>query len=222
MWSVVFGEAECPLMQAEFNIGSDRMRVNGFGVDSRFWTPAGTSGDGEYLLAVGNDSRRDYDLLVRVASRLPWKLILVTRQTIPAPVPSNVELRASSWHQEALSDLELRDLYRGAACVLVPLIDSLQPSGQSVTLQAMACGKAVVLTRTRGLWSPSEMRDGYNVVFVPPHDDAKLTQAIEALMKDPARRATLGDDARRTVQEHFGIEFFADRMEAVCRAALAG
>lgn len=221
MWSVVFGEAECPPMRTEFGIEPERMRVNSFGVDTRFWAPAELPRDEGYLLAVGNDSRRDYDLLVRVAAQHPWRVILVTRLPVATPIPPNVEIRAGSWHREALTDLELRELYRGASCVVVPLLDSLQPSGQSVTLQAMACGKPVVLTRTRGLWAPAAMRDGDNVVFTAPGDPDGLARAVEGLLRDPAARERIGRSARRTVEGQFTIDLFAARMDDLCRAALA-
>lgn len=220
MRSVVFGEAECPVMRALFGVDPERLQVNPFGVDENFWRPAESPGHAGFVLAVGNDSRRDYPLLIEAARRVSAKVILVTRQSLPGPLPPNVEVRQSSWHQEVLSDAELRDLYRRAACVAVPLVDSFQPSGQSVTLQAMACGRPVVLTRTRGLWSAEHMRDGANCLLVPPGDAAALTAALTRLIQDDALNAALGAAARQSVLEHFRIAGFAQRLEALCRVAL--
>ncbi len=220
MWSVVFGEGEFPAMQRVFQIEPGRLRVNAFGVDGEFWTPRERPEAGGYILAVGNDARRDYELLVRAVAELPFRCVILTRQTIRSALPPHVEVRTSSWHSEGITDGELRDLYRGAACVVVPLIESCQPSGQSVTLQAMACGRPVILTRTSGLWSPADMRGGENVEFVLPGDVDGLRRTIETLMNDPARRARLGQNARRTVEERFTIGAFAERMEQVCRDAL--
>ena len=52
---------------------------------------------------------------------------------------SNSKLIKGSWGEPGVSDLELRDLYRNAKVTIVPLKNSLQPSGQSVTLQSMSC-----------------------------------------------------------------------------------
>ena len=35
---------------------------------------------------------------------------------------------------------------------IIPLKNSIQPSGQSVALQSMACGTPVVITETFGFW----------------------------------------------------------------------
>ena len=51
-----------------------------------------------------------------------------------------------------VTDEELRKLYNRSKIVLVPLRQTYQPSGQSAVLQAMACGKVVILTETNGIW----------------------------------------------------------------------
>ena len=53
--------------------------------------------------------------------------------------------------------MKIRELYQDAFAI-IPLKDVFQPSGYSVTLQAMACGKPVVLTKTKGLWAPKYLK----------------------------------------------------------------
>ena len=89
-----------------------------------------------------------------------------------------------------MSDDDIRRLYNRARAVIVPLKDVYQPSGYSVTLQAMSCGRPVVLTKTRGLWAPEHFIDGENCLLVPPGDAAALGAAISRLRSDAsARRA---------------------------------
>ncbi len=90
--------------------------------------------------------------------------------------------------EEILSDEELRDIYRGAKCVVIPPIDSLQPSGQSVCLQAMACGKAVIPTKTSGLWSETFMRYGSTILFVPPGEKDILIEKMKYIINDDDER----------------------------------
>ena len=80
--------------------------------------------------------------------------------------------------------------------MVVPVKDVPQPSGQSVTLQAMATGRAVVLSRTRGLWAPAELRDGGNVMLVPPADPVELAHTVNLLLDDRARATALGEAAQ--------------------------
>jgi glycosyltransferase involved in cell wall biosynthesis len=124
-------------------------------------------------------------------------------------------LTQGRWHDRTLSDAALRELYRQSSFVVVPLKESSQPQGQSVTLQAMACGKAVVLTRTAGLWSRSLMRHGVNCWLVPPGDCGALAAGIDRLANDAALCRRLGAAGRRTVEAHFSSARMGDRLGAI-------
>ena len=204
---------------ASSTTASERVFVNQYGIDADFWTPANgqSAGTGDYVLAVGNDGRRDYDLLMKVAARCRQDFIIVTRATIAGAVPPNVKIMAGDFRDEILSDLELRDLYRSARCVVTPLIETTQPSGQSVCLQAMACGRPVILTRTEGLWSEARMRDGENVVLVPPHDIEAMAAAIERVCSDPQLGDRLGRAGRETVCRDWTARDYARRLEDFVR-----
>lgn len=220
MWTQIYGDGELESIRQQFGVRGDRVAVNQFGVDTSFWSPDGSM-DGGYILSVGNDARRDYELLAEAARRIPERFVVVTSRKIEGGVPPNVEIRKGDWHAETLSDEELRSLYRGASLVALPLKDSAQPSGQSVCLQAMACGKPVVLTDTRGLWSRDMMRDGENVVLVPHGDADALVRAIRRVMDDPEERKRIGGCARETAVAEGSIEGFADRLEQACQAAVS-
>ena len=126
-------------------------------------------------------------------------------------------MEPADWYTQVLSDDEVRDLYGGAAVVVVPTKDVPQPSGQSVTLQAMACARPVVLSRTRGLWSPESLRDGENVVLASPADPDRLAQSVRLVLDDERRAAGIGSAARETVLKEATVERYAERRLAVCR-----
>ena len=136
-------------------------------------------------------------------------------------MPDNVTWQPADWYTQVLSDDAVRDLYRRASVVVVPTKDVPQPSGQSVALQAMATGRAVVLTRTRGLWAPDELRDGGNVMLVPPADPVELAHTVNLLLDDPDRVTALGVAARVSVLRDATTERYAERLLEVCRLALA-
>lgn len=219
MWTQIFGEGELEDVRKQFYVPEDRVEVNQFGVDTAFWSPG--SEEGDYILSVGNDARRDYELLMRVAAESRYKFKVVTAQPQPENMPGNVDWVRGHWHTQALSDEELRDLYRGAKMVVIPLKDSVQPSGQSVCLQAMACGKAVIITDTRGLWSRKMMRDRVNVSLVRPEDSQTLASEVRRLMEDDVEREKYGRIARETVCREASIDGFAERLLRRCEYALA-
>ncbi len=187
-----------------------------FGVDHRFWTPARVSEHGGYVLSVGNDPQRDYDTLIRAWRPKFPDLRIVTRLTISAQPPANVEVIAGDWRTQRLSDAALREMVRGCRFVVVPVRDTLQPSGQSACLQAMACGKAVVLSDIAGLWDRGLMRDGENCILVPPGDAEALGRSVQQLFDDPTRAQAIGRAARRTVEEYFNVDAMAQAVRELC------
>ena len=215
MHTQLFGPGELPGMQKTFGAPADRIEVNLFGVDTRFWQPAPTASR-DYVLSVGNDALRDYDTLLAVARGSSRRFVIVTRRPLPEPLPPNVELLRGSWSEGPVDARRLRELYRDATCVVIPLKPGLQPSGQSVTLQAMACGKPVILTETAGCWDRARLAHGRQLLFAPPTDVPALHAAIERVFTEPELGVALGAAGRAYVEEHADIRQFAARLEALC------
>jgi glycosyltransferase involved in cell wall biosynthesis len=216
---IVVGEGERDYLLAEHLAAPDRLHLVHFGVDVRFWSPGPpVAVEGGTIFAVGNDDGRDFPLLLRSIGDHPLRVH--TRLPLDRRgLPPTVEVTEGSWQGGELSDIQLRDLYRGSRFVVVPLRDSAQPQGQSATLQAMACGKAVVLTRTRGLWGDGLMAHGRNCHLVPPGDAIALREGIERLAGDASYRSALGAAARQTVEAHFTSDRMADEIASVLEGA---
>jgi glycosyltransferase involved in cell wall biosynthesis len=219
MHAVLYGAGELHVVLERAPELAGRVHVNPFGVDLRFWT-ASDAGARDGVLAIGTDGHRDWDTLVRAARDIPAPVRIFTSHRRPAALPENVTWASADWHRPVLSDPEVRDLYRGSAAVVVPVRDVPQPSGQSVSLQAMACSRPVVLSRTRGLWAPETLHDGGDVVLVPPGDAAALAGAVRALLDDPGRASAIGIAARAHVERHAPIQAFADRLLRICHGAV--
>ena len=79
-------------------------------------------------------------------------------------------------------------------------------------LEAMAAGNALVAART-GI-ADVAVADGTGVL-VPPGDVDALVNALEPLMRDPARAADMGRRARARVIAAFSLETEADRIAAL-------
>ncbi len=72
-----------------------------------------------------------------------------------------------------------------------------------VTIEAMAAGKPLVVTRCGG--TPEVVEDGVTGLTVPPADAEALAEAILALLNHPDR-AEMGKRARARVEKEFTIE----------------
>lgn len=213
-----FGSADRDEALARYGVDPAQTSVFAFGVDTDFWCPDHHVSQTDNILAVGSDPSRDYQTLL--SADFDGHLRILTRLNVSvAPHRENVEVINGSLQSGALSDFALRDLYRSAQIVAVPLQDVWQPTGQSVTMQAMACGRPVVLTRGRGLWNPSLLVDGENCLLVPPGDAAAWTTALKRLSDDPDLRARIGAAARKTAVENFSLEHMDDSAESLVRQA---
>jgi glycosyltransferase involved in cell wall biosynthesis len=215
--NVVISPVEADIAQGRFSLDSRHLSFHTFGVDTQFWTP-GTAA-GEFVLCVG-DSFRDYPTLLRAAEEIDAPVLIVSGQKLQEPIPRNITVRTGSWRKEFLSDEELRDLYRRAICVVVPLEDQPMPIGQSVCLQAFACAKPVVMTRTRGLWS-QYLKDRVNLLMVNPQDGSGLASQVNRLRLDPALAARLGQAGREIACREFRINDFAARLQQTCQSLVA-
>jgi UDP-glucose:(heptosyl)LPS alpha-1,3-glucosyltransferase len=102
--------------------------------------------------------------------------------------------------------------YGGADLVLFP---TLHDAFGTVTLEAMATGLPVIVSRQAGSSEVVEHgRDG--VVVEEPRDTTELAGAIEALVADPARREAIGAAARSKAEAH-SIDRNIDRVVEIYR-----
>ena len=173
-----FGAADRDVSIERYGLDPARTSVIPFGVDTEFWRPSDNASREDFVVAIGQDINRDYDLLAAAPGAHPtW---IVTRRKVNVPEGANhVRIATGDFFgSDSMSDQQVRDVYNKACAIVVPLKDVWQPSGYSVTLQAMSCGRPVILTKTRGLWSPNMLVDGENCLLVPPGDAAALGAEI--------------------------------------------
>jgi len=200
-------------LAAWLGIPTERVRVLPFGTDCGFWrSTSPPDAVGTRIVSVGSDAGRDYATLLAAVGDLP--LHIVTRQ------PLRLDGRASIERTTDHSARELRDIYSGARFVVIPLAERSQPSGQSAALQAMACGRAVIHTRTGGWWGDPYLVDGDNCILVPPGQPAALGDAMRRLWSDTDLCRRLGQRARDTVAEHFAERHMAIALSATIAAHL--
>lgn len=217
MRPVLFAAAEREELVERFGLPPDHVNVGWFGVDEKFWAPPAESAVRRGVLAVGNDGRRDFDTLLASADELPGEeFTILTKREPPDRLPQNVHWRRGDWREEAVSDDDLRRLYQTAACVVVPLHESIQPSGQSVAMQAMMCGAPVVHTKTAGWWGADVIRDGREVALVPPGSATALVKAVRRALVEGAS----SDSRQALLAAEWTAAGFAERLAAVIEGGM--
>lgn len=183
-------------------------------VDARFYAP-GDEPAGEYILSVGDDVSRDYSTLREAIFDAGFPVVLRTSLMAEdgSRHPNVKVMRGRS------SDAALRQLYRRAKVVALPLHDTLHPGGITTLLEAFACGKAVVAANSRGV--RDYLRDGDNCLVVPCGDAAALKTSLLRLMNDRELRERLGSNARDYAQNELSQDRHAQRLGAALRSLCA-
>ena len=190
-----------------------------FGVDANFWRPKPAAA-GDYAFAIGS-AFRDYETLFAAWRGRDSKLKIVSANLkAEAETSDNIEVMSGIWHSSALSDCDILELFQGARYVITPLRDTSRPAGQSATLQAMACGKAIIVSQISGLWDPQTMTHLENCYLVAPGDVAALRAAIEYFESRPDEVARIGANARTTVERYYTTAIFTHQLEEFAEAML--
>ena len=135
---------------AEAGLPPDRIAVIPYGVDAAFWTGSPHTEEAGLVVSAGRE-HRDYRTLV---SALPAGARLSIADHSPYS-PHATRRDPTSWPPSVerlqLDAVGLRELYRRASVVVVPVVESTMPAGITTLLEAMSMGKAVVVTETAEL-----------------------------------------------------------------------
>jgi len=195
-------------------------------VDERFWRPVAEE-TGPVVAAAGSEAR-DYRTLIEAVRELDVRVDVAVGTTVfqsgdvaqdlapsvrplaEAGLPRNVEL-----HQQ-LDHRALRRLYARSRAVVVPLHDVLFDAGVTSIAEAMAMGKPVVVTRSRG--QVDLVREGETGLYVPPGDPRALRAAIEHLVGDPREAERMGRAGRAFAEAHLRLDKWVDDVARVVRA----
>ena len=209
----VLAYSEREAAELERFLGSHRLgtRVEfvPFGVDTRVLVPSPvpTAVD---VASVGADPHRDYDLLLRVAEQLPdASFLVVTTADVErglAPLPPNVTVETD------LPFDTMRRRLEGARVVALPVRDNSYSGATTVLLQAMALGKAIVVSRTAAIATGYGLEDGDNVRLVPPGDEASFARALGDVLRDDLHARALGSRARSTVEASLTWDRYVERL----------
>jgi starch synthase len=219
------------ILTAYPEIPAERIRVIRNGIDTTEYAPDprtdvleryGVAPGRPYVIFVGRITRqKGVPVLLHAASALvpEAQLVLLAGQAdtpeLLAEVTELVDgLRTSRsgvlWIPEMLPKPEVIQLLSHAAVFACPSV--YEPLG-IVNLEAMACGTAVVGSRTGGI--PEVVAEGETGLLVPPGDAEQLAAALNALLRDPDRARAMGQAGRKRAVAEFGWPAIAAQTAAL-------
>ena len=189
-----------------------------FCVDTNFWkVNQGTKTNKEGILFVGNDGNRLYDLVLKLGEEFPKiKFKLITSNINEKIIKTkNVTLIKGHWQSNEITDSVLKKYYQESRLTIIPIKNTLQPSGQSVALQSMANGTPVVISKTDGFWSYDDFVDNENIFFVAENSTEIWKNKIKDLYHDEKILNEVSTKAAKTIQNKFHLEIFHKNMKKI-------
>jgi len=130
--------------------------------------------------------------------RIPGRLRILNDRRVPI---GDIRARADTYITAGRVSLtELRKLYARSRFVVVPLLPSDTDNGVTCILQAMAMGKPVICSRTRG--QVDVIEEGVTGLYVPVGDAAALLDPRGGLEAVHAGHDDVEQDDRELVREH--------------------
>jgi glycosyltransferase involved in cell wall biosynthesis len=118
----------------------------------------------------------------------------------------------------ARSQEDLLAIYRRATVFALPckvLSNGDRDGIPNVLIEAMAVGVPIVATMVSGI--PELIRSGENGLLVKEGDGDGLADALEALIRDPARRRQFAERGRSTVEKAFDLRTNAEALAELLR-----
>ena len=156
------------------------------------------------------------DALARLPSALHWRLVHVgggpleeqmAKRAHALGIAGRIAWRGALAQDELLVEYRKADLF-ALACRIAR--DGDRDGLPNVLAEAQSQGLACVATRVSAI--PELIRDGSTGVLVNERDAVALAAAIAALIRDPARRRTLGDAGQARVRAEFALEANFERL----------
>lgn len=211
---LVYSKLQKAFAMKELDIPDERLVIIPFQADTKFWRPRPEVKVDEFQVSAAGLEWRDYPTLLTAADRLPatqFRLAAASpwskhqNETQKRTLPANVEARPYDY-------AELRDLYTSSGVVAVPLYENDFQAGVTSILEAMACGKVVIVSRTEG--QTDVVVGGENGLYAPVGDPEAWEKLIRQVQDDPELRARLGANARAWVEKNASLNRWVENVSA--------
>ena len=189
-----------------------------FCVDSKFWK----NNNGDYqnnnsVLFIGNDGNREFNTAFEIAKKLPSIdfFFVIFFKYENKNFPKNIKLVRANWNEYILTDSEIKNYYMNSKLTILPLKNTLQPSGQSVALQSMSLGIPVLITKTIGFWDTEKFQDNNNIFFMNTNDPNVWSEKILSLFNDDELLRAVSQNSIKTINQSYDINLFNNKLEKV-------
>jgi glycosyltransferase involved in cell wall biosynthesis len=171
----------------------------------------------QHILFIGNDGNRDFKLAEEISKKIKTeKFIFVSKEISSKNLDTNSKVIDGSWGTQEIQDSDLKKLYLDAKITIIPLKNSLQPSGQSVALQSLACGTPVLITKTDGFWDRTNFIDGRNIFFALENNIEHWVDKITKILNMDFKKINeVTQSGQKTINDHYDLNSFSKKIEKI-------
>lgn len=199
---IAYGKKETEELSNYLLPNKEIVRFIPFGVDIDFFSPGRYKNQNtlicsdEYVLSIGADPYRDFELLLRISPLVDERIVIIT---LPGMFSKNTSIPRNVAILYKLNFDQIPFYINRAKFIVLPVKENSYSGATTTLLQCMAMGKAVIVTKTSAISDGYDLEHLKNVVFTEPGDAAKLLECINLLEKNRELRKYLGEEAIKTV-----------------------
>lgn len=183
-----------------------------FAVDTNFWSSKDVVPKKYDLIFVGNDLNKNYKFLLQLAKVNKKLNFLAISNNRIFEKESLINLKHVKSNLNEISDIELKNFYSLSRLSILPINETLQPSGQSVALQSMALKLPVLISETSGFWDKDIFKHNENILFLNNNID-EWSNAINSLLLDKNKINLISNNAYELISEEYNLDKFIEKLE---------
>jgi len=216
-----------------FKVPEEKLSFLEWGVDLSFYQKKQSNfldeikkeNEPPFFISAGKTGR-DYNTLAKAFCEISYPLKIYCSGDVAPTIPnitSNIILQnKSSTEKNFLSLDDLLKEYEKAFAVAIPLdiplerVDTVTQIGITSLLEAMAMGKAVVMTRNRQIELDIE-EEGIGI-FVEPGDVKGWKEAVSYLINHPQETKEMGNRARCLCKSRYDLDDFSSKLADILKS----
>ena len=213
---IFLGKSEYEFALKKYPQYEEKFIFLSFAVDYNFWTlnKKKTEKINNQILFIGNDGNRNYEFIKELPKFLPeFNFIIISDQIKDYEEQKNVNFVAGNWSKGYMNDKELSKFYSQSFLTILPIKNTIQPSGQSVALQSMATGTPVLISKFDGFWEKDIFINDESIFFIEHFKYDDWAKLIRKLNKNPQLIEKVSLNGIDLIKNKYNLEIFVTKIE---------
>lgn len=185
-----------------------------FGIDTNFWRPDPLVEKKYDVIFVGNDLNKDFDFVISLIKKMSHLKFLVvsSNEKFTKLTFNNLKVLNGQWGSEEITDEELRIYYLNSKVSILPIKETLQPSGQSVALQSMSLKLPLIISSYSGFWDSDKfIKDKH--LYIAENSIDLWSEIIEEIIENKdSHIENIINKSKELIDSEFSLNIFKENL----------